>query len=219
MFSLANAEITQNLRYGMRNDQVLELQDFLVSKALLSVSPSGFFGLLTLNAVKTYQVSQNLPNTGFVGQMTRKAINDELSVDVASSTEAEIVEAPPIVFVPAPPIPVVLQPVPQAQPVVIPKIEVVLPTCTLVADEKSINSTDNQNVILDWTSTNATKGVMEFYSYSKQWTDQMDLSKDKLIGGVPQGNSLSQGKTGTITTGLPIRVRFSNTNGEVNCQI
>jgi hypothetical protein len=88
----AFASLDFNLKYGQKNDQVNELQEFLYDKGFLTVSPTSFFGVLTLKAVKEYQLSQGLPNTGFVGQMTRSAINKELAVDVASSTEAEIAE-------------------------------------------------------------------------------------------------------------------------------
>jgi hypothetical protein len=86
------ASIDVNLKYGQKNDSVAELQDFLADKGLLTSSPTGFFGLLTLKAVKAYQVSQNLPVTGFVGPMTRAIINKELDAVVADSTAAEVAE-------------------------------------------------------------------------------------------------------------------------------
>ncbi len=103
----AMAAIDVNLKYGQTSTEVTELQDFLVDKGLLNVSPTGYFGLLTLNAVKAYQTSKAIPNTGYVGVLTRTAINSELEVATASSTEAEITETgttTPIVNTYTPPV-------------------------------------------------------------------------------------------------------------------
>jgi peptidoglycan hydrolase-like protein with peptidoglycan-binding domain len=118
--SLASAGIDSNLKYGMKSSEVSELQDFLTDKGFLTTSPSGFFGLLTLKAVKAYQSSESLPSSGFVGQMTRAKINESLLKDTLSSTEAEVQEVgtttpvvitPPIVYyvpLPTTPAPVVV---------------------------------------------------------------------------------------------------------------
>ena len=88
----AFASIDQNLKYKQRNSEVQELQEFLIDRGFLNGSSSGFFGLLTLRAVKAYQKSVNLPPTGFVGLMSRNKINAEIAQDTASSTQAEINE-------------------------------------------------------------------------------------------------------------------------------
>ncbi len=60
-----------NLKYGMKgNADVAELQ-----KALGVTPAVGNFGPLTLAAVKAYQTSHGLPSTGFVGALTRAALN------------------------------------------------------------------------------------------------------------------------------------------------
>lgn len=60
-----------NLKLGMKgNADVVELQ-----KALGVTPSSGYFGPLTLAAVKAYQTSHGLPSTGFVGPLTRTALN------------------------------------------------------------------------------------------------------------------------------------------------
>jgi peptidoglycan hydrolase-like protein with peptidoglycan-binding domain len=86
------ASLDSNLKYGQKSDSVMELQEFLNDKGLLTSSPTGFFGILTLKAVKSYQTSKGLPSTGFVGQMTRGEINKELAEELAISDEAEIAE-------------------------------------------------------------------------------------------------------------------------------
>jgi peptidoglycan hydrolase-like protein with peptidoglycan-binding domain len=88
----ASAMLTSNIKYSQRGDSVTELQEFLSEKGFLNVSPTGFFGLKTLSAVKAYQTSKGLPSTGFVGQMTRGEINKDLQEELAVSDEAEIAE-------------------------------------------------------------------------------------------------------------------------------
>jgi peptidoglycan hydrolase-like protein with peptidoglycan-binding domain len=88
----ANASIDINLKYSQKNTEVFELQEFLVDKGYLTTSPSSFFGLMTLRAVKAYQLGVGLPSTGYVGSMTREKINASLSEDVSSSVDAEIAE-------------------------------------------------------------------------------------------------------------------------------
>lgn len=90
--SVSYASIDKNLKYGQRDKEVTELQEFLIDGGFLNGSSSGFFGLLTLKAVKTYQTSVGVSSTGYVGVLTRQKINDQLSLDLASSTQAEITE-------------------------------------------------------------------------------------------------------------------------------
>ena len=89
---VASAEIAQNLKYGQSNPQVSELQEYLIDKNLLSSSATGFFGALTLKAVKAYQSSVGIPATGFVGPMTREKINADLASLTADANQAEIDE-------------------------------------------------------------------------------------------------------------------------------
>jgi len=88
----ALASIDVNVKYGQKSSEVSELQEFLISKSLLTGNSTGFFGFLTLKAVKAYQVSQKLPATGFVGPMTRESINREIDVELADSNAAEVIE-------------------------------------------------------------------------------------------------------------------------------
>lgn len=90
--STTYSAIDQNLKYGVKNDSVFELQEYLISKGLLNSSPSGFFGSLTLKAVKEYQTSKGLPSTGYVGALTRAEINKDLEAEILPSIEAEVLE-------------------------------------------------------------------------------------------------------------------------------
>ncbi len=75
------ATIDSNLKYGSRGLEVTELQEFLIDKGFLTGQPTGNFFALTKKAVIAYQKSVALPQTGFVGPMTRQMINQELAVD------------------------------------------------------------------------------------------------------------------------------------------
>lgn len=71
----AFASFDSNLSYGMANKSVIELQDFLTNENCFVVQPTGFFGLITFNAVKCFQAKYELPQTGFFGVMSRTQAN------------------------------------------------------------------------------------------------------------------------------------------------
>lgn len=83
----ANASVDVNLKYGAKGTEVIELQEFLISKGFLVGQATGNFYSLTLKGVRGYQSSVNLPSTGFVGPLTREKINKEL--DLSQSDLAE----------------------------------------------------------------------------------------------------------------------------------
>lgn len=86
------AQITSPLSYGSRGEQVTELQEFLISNNYLQGTATGNFFSLTLAGVKAFQSAHNIPNTGYVGVLTRTEINNELATSLASSTSQELQE-------------------------------------------------------------------------------------------------------------------------------
>lgn len=65
-----------NLSIGMRGNEVSKLQRYLYSQGLLVISPTGYFGNLTLQALIKFQQRHNIyPARGFFGQITRNFIN------------------------------------------------------------------------------------------------------------------------------------------------
>jgi len=70
--------LQNNLRYktkdALTNGEVSTLQDFLQEQDFLSSEPTGYFGLLTLKAVKSFQSANEIVPTGYVGPMTRARI-------------------------------------------------------------------------------------------------------------------------------------------------
>lgn len=67
----------QNLGFGARGGDVRALQQRLIDEGYLHLvhGPSGYFGVLTRNAVVRYQAAHGISRTGFVGPITRGALN------------------------------------------------------------------------------------------------------------------------------------------------
>ncbi len=71
-----NFMFTSNLGYGMRSADVVQLQNRLKMAGYFTYPTStGYFGPITRAAVKAYQTANGIPSTGFVGVLTRGALN------------------------------------------------------------------------------------------------------------------------------------------------
>jgi peptidoglycan hydrolase-like protein with peptidoglycan-binding domain len=77
-------DIQVNLTRGTESKNVLGLQNFLYSKGFLKATPNGYFGPGTFQAVKLYQKSVGLPNTGAVLSMTRLSIKNATCTSLSS---------------------------------------------------------------------------------------------------------------------------------------
>jgi uncharacterized protein (TIGR03790 family) len=75
--SSTKAVLTSYLQKGSRGSQVIVLQQFLSSILHISSEQivSGYFGSITEGAVKQFQASKGIEQTGTVGPLTRAAIN------------------------------------------------------------------------------------------------------------------------------------------------
>lgn len=80
---------TSNLELGTRGLDVVELQDRLRAEGYFSVDSTGYFGLTTYGAVRAYQSAYGIPDTGFVGPITRAMLN----ITSSPSDEAQSVPA------------------------------------------------------------------------------------------------------------------------------
>lgn len=69
--------LTVNLSKNSRSASVFSLQVFLVDKGFLVIQPTGYFGTLTVSAVKNYQKSRGITPTGAVFALTRQAIKKD----------------------------------------------------------------------------------------------------------------------------------------------
>jgi hypothetical protein len=64
-----------DLWYGATNAEVVELQKYLIGENYLSSTARGYFGPLTLAAVRKFQEEKYISTTGYVGPLTRGALN------------------------------------------------------------------------------------------------------------------------------------------------
>ncbi len=75
------SSLNNNLYLGVSNNNVTCLQQFLKDQGQ-DIYPeglvTGYFGSLTKSAVMRFQKKYNIPNTGFVGSLTRNKINQML---------------------------------------------------------------------------------------------------------------------------------------------
>ena len=79
--NVACPELSLGLGYkswdkNIGGEEVATLQSFLVSQNLLNVSPTGYFGPLTLRAVQSFQRGNGLTADGYVGPATRAKIKE-----------------------------------------------------------------------------------------------------------------------------------------------
>src|SRR5574343_75914 len=70
--------VSSDIGYGNEGNAVLNLQSVLKTFGYLSVTPNGYFGPSTRNAVMNFQRDNYLPMTGFVGYATSEALNSQL---------------------------------------------------------------------------------------------------------------------------------------------
>lgn len=70
-------KLTKDLKLGMTDPEVKILQDILKTQGDFptNITSSGFFGNITNKAVKTFQTKKGLVADGFVGPLTRAALN------------------------------------------------------------------------------------------------------------------------------------------------
>lgn len=71
-----NYIFANNLKYGMINNEVKELQKTLKYLGLFNLEPTGYFGPVTKQSVMLFQTLHQLPTTGYVGELTRNELNN-----------------------------------------------------------------------------------------------------------------------------------------------
>lgn len=80
----------KNLYFGIRNNDVVELQKRFKEEGLATYEPTGFFGALTLASAIAYQKKHGIsPALGFVGAITRAKLNFTPSLSVEPSAIQE----------------------------------------------------------------------------------------------------------------------------------
>lgn len=68
-------KFTKDIRFLSSGNNVVNLQNALKIKGFFNYNSTGYFGPLTLSAVKAFQKANNIPSTGFVGPLTRECLN------------------------------------------------------------------------------------------------------------------------------------------------
>lgn len=221
--STVSASLDYNIKYGQSGSQVSELQDFLNDRGFLKVSPTGFFGLLTLRAVQDYQMSVNVPSTGYVGIMTRGEINKSLDTLVASSNQAEVaetgtttvvVQTPQVVYVPQ--YVYVPQPVQQPKPVVVPVIKV--PTCTMNLSIGTSTNGNWQESTVTWTSTDAAHLRLEGTDLQDAQTGEYNWHQLWKFDSTTFDTDLVAKGMHTFSPLLKARATFSGQMGTTTCE-
>ncbi len=78
--------IVSNQRIGNKNSAVTLLQDYLALYGYLAVSPTGYFGVKTQEALKAFQKAHNIEATGFLGPLTRAQLKGNSCATVSPAT-------------------------------------------------------------------------------------------------------------------------------------
>lgn len=72
----AKFQFNKDLYFGMRNADVLQLHHRLVDEGYATFEPTGYYGILTVQAVIRYQKAKGLtPAVGYCGPLTRGELN------------------------------------------------------------------------------------------------------------------------------------------------
>lgn len=77
--SVINKFVT-DLKFGQSGSNIVNLQNALKIKGFFNYESTGFFGAITLLSVRAYQKSRNVSATGFVGPLTRDALNKDFNL-------------------------------------------------------------------------------------------------------------------------------------------
>lgn len=98
--ALLSMIFVSNLTIGSKGTEVVELQQFLVSKSFLTMPsgvPYGYFGPLTKAAVAKWQTASGItPSLGYFGPVSRTAIATQTAVKVAPAPVVTITPTPTI---------------------------------------------------------------------------------------------------------------------------
>lgn len=76
VLGVSTFKFNRSLAIGSSGQDVLELQKRLTAEDLYSGPITGYFGPLTLKAVKAYQLKNNISTVGAVGPITRNKLNN-----------------------------------------------------------------------------------------------------------------------------------------------
>ena len=87
-----NYSFNNTLSFGSSGPEVIELQNRLTSDGIYKGPITGYFGILTKEAVKNYQIKNNLPVVGIVGPLTIKSLNSSSNSNNSDSNNNSTIE-------------------------------------------------------------------------------------------------------------------------------
>jgi peptidoglycan hydrolase-like protein with peptidoglycan-binding domain len=101
-FITSAATFSSWLTVGSRGLEVTGLQAILYAQGYLKVSPTGYYGALTKQAVLSFQAANGLEPVGSVGPKTRALLNAYVTAHVSSTSNPPMMPAPAPVPTPSP---------------------------------------------------------------------------------------------------------------------
>lgn len=113
-----SAHFDQSLSYGMSGTRIQELQEFLATQNCFDHEATGYFGFITLSAVRCFQGQNSIPTTGYFGILSRTAANKIADQLLETSTDAQLQETGTTTLpslgsgIVNPPIPAIISPSP-----------------------------------------------------------------------------------------------------------
>jgi len=154
--SAACVSVSSDLRYGATDKvfggPITILQTYLQSVGLLKNTPTGHFGPATLSAVKVFQVDNNISSTGFVGPLTRTAINKKICTSGSSGISTAVstpVQSPVSAGASVPTQTTAVSPTPANVGVTSPTIGQVLSIASSTMIRWNTSPSNNFNIILE----------------------------------------------------------------------
>lgn len=201
-------QLKNNLRYQSRDSQtggeVSMLQDFLQSKGHLNSEPTGYFGLLTLAAVKEFQAKFNIEPTGYVGIITRGTIQKLTNCSNTSSSNLIPITAviPPTPVTPVTPL------------TSIPTVSTLVnaPTLTLLNPTFRYEHNIKNKLNIEWTSTNmsSSENIMDVRLRDLLNGREIQLLNDVKNSGKESVRLPKELASGKYTVELKTEVRIDN---------
>lgn len=181
-------ELDTNIRQGMRDgtssSRVYALQSFLKTNNYIAVNPTGYFGVLTLKGVKDFQKANNIIPTGFVGPITRAAIQ-KISCKVVITEPAPVVTPNPIPTTPN--VPVIETPTPVPTTPVVEDVILTAPnnSSLRVKTEGVVSLTSDSVLVRGSVTAGARSGTERWFELTKN-PSVYKLSETTISIRVPQ---------------------------------
>lgn len=79
---MKSGKFEKDFSFGEKGEHVKKLQEILIMKGMLEKgSNTGYFGMMTKEAVRKFQIEKGIDAVGIIGPMTRAKLNVEVEVE------------------------------------------------------------------------------------------------------------------------------------------